>query len=203
MTNAALPAREAPEEWVPVDQRWLGLDRRTIAPALVLLVWAVLMGAVVPAVAESIPAKTIVVAPGDLIVLDGGIGFTPAPGWALVDGVLASGVPNAGPPSSVALTQGAVSIQVKTAKFTGTPAELLAKLRSNSVPTNRDSLQEVVTDSGERGVATRLQAGTSDAILSTFVINGVGVEVVVGGPANQAHGPTSDVAGMIKSLGRK
>ncbi|WFR73059.1 hypothetical protein P9209_04365 [Prescottella defluvii] len=43
---------------MPVDRRWLGLDRRTIAPALVVLALALLMGTVLPWINESTPTTT-------------------------------------------------------------------------------------------------------------------------------------------------
>ncbi|MFD6057503.1 hypothetical protein [Rhodococcus wratislaviensis] len=44
------PARpfEPDDRWVPVDRRWFGLDRATIAPALIVLAVASVMALILP-----------------------------------------------------------------------------------------------------------------------------------------------------------
>lgn len=42
-------AFEPPETWIPADRRWWGLDRRTVAPALVVFGLALVLAGVIPA----------------------------------------------------------------------------------------------------------------------------------------------------------
>ena len=64
------------ERWVPVDGRWLGLDRRTLVPALVVLAVAALMSIVLPAANKLTPYDDEVVE-GDVVSI-GVASFVPA-----------------------------------------------------------------------------------------------------------------------------
>jgi hypothetical protein len=197
---------EAPRDWVPVERRWLGPDRSTIRPALIVLGLAVLMALVIPAVDHAIPGGTRVRA-GDEIELRGGIRFTPAAGWVLTDGFLAGAEPRTGDADSATVADGAVSVRVRTAPYDGTPAALLEQIKRTTDALNGNQglhltgdTQAVRTASGQRGVIARYRGTSADGAIAAFVIDGTGVEVVVTGPPEVPDNPSQAIAQMIASI---
>ena len=49
------PRFEPDERWVPADTRFLGVDRRTIAPTLAVFALAVVMSVVLPVINATVP----------------------------------------------------------------------------------------------------------------------------------------------------
>ena len=93
--------RHVAHAWVPVERRWFGLDRRSLLPALVVFVIAIVLRSVIPWIDQAVPGHDVVRA-GDRLNLDRGLTVTPPVGWELVDGLLvgASTVqPGAGSPT--------------------------------------------------------------------------------------------------------
>ncbi|MGH3461323.1 MAG: hypothetical protein ACRDP9_07585 [Kribbellaceae bacterium] len=195
-----------PRDWVPVERRWLGLDRATIPPALVVLALAILMAVVVPAVDHAVPGGTRVRA-GDEVALRGGISFVPATGWILTDGVLRGREPRAGVGSTATVTDGPVALTVRTAPFTGTPTALLEQIKDTTDALNGShglhitgDVQAVQTAGGQRGVIARYRGTSSDGAIAAFVVDGTGVEVVVTGPPDVPGDPSAAIAGMIAGI---
>ncbi|GHH27657.1 hypothetical protein [Lentzea cavernae] len=149
----------APRGWVPVEHRFLGLDRRTFAPALGVLAIALLLLYGLPALNAVIPWHNEIRA-GDVLDLGDGSTAVPPVGWQLEDGVLA-GSGSASPASvQVQLTTGGAAIALRGAAFTGSAAAFLDQvLRSEGgAPGIDGSRGTVTTASGLVGVA---QASTS------------------------------------------
>lgn len=103
MTHANVTEREGPpparyepdDRWVPVDRRWFGLDRTTILPAAIVLAVAIVMSIVIPQINDAVSYDDPVVA-GDVMELQYGITFVPAPGWGITDGVREADTPVTG-----------------------------------------------------------------------------------------------------------
>jgi len=208
------PARSAAQEpfdpgdrWVPVDRRWLGLDRRTILPALVVLALALLMGSVLPAINQSV-AYDDKVAAGDVIEVDGGVTFVPPVGWGITDGVRSGQRPVSGSyPDTATVVDGDVSFSIKTAPFQGDANALLEQIRTTT--TALDGSQgfhftseptDIVTASGDRGVAARFQGARSDGLIAAFVFGDRGVQVTAYGSPDAIDNPTAEVAAMIAGI---
>ncbi|GAA3550766.1 hypothetical protein GCM10022197_02040 [Microlunatus spumicola] len=197
----------APEGWVPVERRWLGLDRGTLRPAAVVLAVAVLMIFVVPAVDRAVPAGRPVV-PGEVLALDGGVGFAPATGWDVVDGVRLGDPTRSGDyPSTASVVADAVSFGVTTAKFAGSPQQLLTQVEGLQERTGAGRGPQVVGDprpvrtaAGQDGVMTETRSATTTGLIAAFVIDGTGVEVVVSGPRDAGTGRAADVTTMVESI---
>ena len=68
------------EHDVPVEHRWLGLDRRTIAPALGVAILALFWAVVVPAIDRAIPEDRKVEA-GQVFGAGNGVTVAPPTGW--------------------------------------------------------------------------------------------------------------------------
>ncbi|HKI41092.1 MAG TPA: hypothetical protein VKA66_12040, partial [Mycobacterium sp.] len=73
---------------MPADQRWFGLDRRTIAPTLTVFALAFVMSVVLPLVNAAIPYRDLIRA-GDVMELQGDVTFVPDAGWGITSGVRA------------------------------------------------------------------------------------------------------------------
>ncbi|MFC0528783.1 hypothetical protein [Phytohabitans kaempferiae] len=197
----------APHTWVPVERRWFGFDRTTIAPALVVLALAVVLALVIPTVDHAISAGERV-RPGDVVVLQGDIEFIPATGWELTDGILRGEEPRSGAPSTAAVVRGPMSLSVRTGSFTGTPLALLDQIKQTTDELHgkrglhvTGGVAAIQTRGGDQGVIARYRGSSAAGVLAAFVIGGTGVEVVATGPPGTPAAPTQDVASMITSVG--
>jgi hypothetical protein len=203
------PAR--PADWVPVERRILGIDRRTIAPSLAVLVFVVLMAVVLPAVDESVDYDDPIVA-GDVMDLVGGrLTFVPAPGWNRVDGSLVGeGAPEAVGSASTVVT-GDVSVSITTGAFDGTPDELLDQINEvNDLLQDPRGLgsagprQEVTTPGGLTGVAETFTGLDERGLAAAFVVDvdgtSVGVEVVVRGSVESMNDHFEEITTMLDSM---
>jgi hypothetical protein len=195
-----------PQTWIPVERRWLGLDRATLAPALVVLALAAVMALAAPAIDHAVSGGTRVRA-GDVMVLQGGVQFVPAAGWELTDGILRGEEPRAGNPASATVVDGPVALTVRTGPFPGTPLALLEQIKQTTDELHgkhglhvTGGATAIQTASGEHGVIARYQGTSSNGALATFVIGGTGVEVVVTGPPKLPTDPAQVASGMITSI---
>ncbi|MBU8820886.1 hypothetical protein KL864_34025 [Mycolicibacterium goodii] len=119
---------EPGERWIPADRRWLGLDRRTVAPALAVVALVVVMDGVLPAVNDGVGYHDEVAA-GDVIAIDGGVTFVPEPGWGITSGVRLGDAPADGTyPDTATVVRGDISLTVHTDTFHGDVDELLTQI---------------------------------------------------------------------------
>ena len=112
---------------VPVDQRWLGMDKRGLPYALVALGLIALLTRIVPAINDAVAWDDPVEA-GDVLDLGAGITLTPPVGWQVEDGVLTSSsgpVPVSSSSATALVVDGTTSISVTNGSWDGTPDELL------------------------------------------------------------------------------
>lgn len=204
-------AAATPEGWVPVERRWVGLDRRTIAPALVVLGLAIVMSVVPYSIDQAVSYKEEVAA-GDEMQLDSTLGssvrFVPTPGWGIADG-LRVGNPRAGGtyPSSAEVVNGDVGLFVKVAPFDGDAEALLQQIRETTDALNDEAGFHVVGDpvpfqtaTGDVGVIANYQATGSEGLLAALVYDGAGVEIVATGPQDTPAATVEDIARMIASV---
>jgi hypothetical protein len=200
-----------PSDWVPVEHRILGIDRRTIAPALAVLAFMVLMAVGLPALDESVDYDDPIVA-GDVMDLIGGtLTFVPAEGWNRVDGSLVGegAVESVGSVSTVVIED--VALSVTTGEFEGTPDELLDQINELN-----DTLQdprglgaagpreEVTTPGGLTGVAETFTGLDQRGVTGAFVVDvdgtSVGVEVVVKGSVESMSEHFEEIIAMLDSM---
>lgn len=205
----AAPSR--PADWVPVEHRILGIDRRTIAPALGVLVFVAVMAVALPALDRSVDYDDPMAA-GDVMDLVGGtLTFVPAEGWNRVDGSLVGeGGPEAvGSVSTVAF--GDLSVTITTGEFDGTPDELLDQINDlNDALKDPRGLgaagprQEVTSASGLTGVAETFTGLEEKGVTAAFVVDvdgtSVGVQVVVKGSVESMGDHLEEVTTMLDSI---
>lgn len=205
------PDSVRPDGWVPVEHRILGIDRRTIAPALAVLAFVVFVAVVLPAVDESV-AYDDPIASGDVMDLVAGkLTFVPAEGWNRVDGSLVGegAVESVGSASNVVIED--VSVSITTGEFQGTPDELLDQINDlNDALEDPRGLgvagprEEVTSASGLTGVAETFTGLDERGIAAAFVVEvdgtSVGVEVVVRGSVESIEDHIEEIATMLDSM---
>lgn len=205
--------RPAPDEWVPVDERVLGFDKKTIWPGVVLLVVWALWAHVMPFINDKVSADNPIVS-GDVINLSlGEITFVPAVDWNLDAGLLLtpSTKDKVNVPSNAAVSSELVQYTVKTGNWDGTPDALLDQM----IDVNKNLGQLVVKQKGGRaditnadGVPGRLAyiVGPNDATLFAAYVfetgsgtstTPVGVEIEVRGQPGDIQDVAEEVAKMI------
>lgn len=198
---------EPDDRWVPVDRRWLGLDRATLLPATVVIVFAVVMAVVLPALDRAAPYDDVVAA-GDVLELDGEITFTPATGWGITAGVRASERPASGLyPDTATVVDGDVTVTVRTGVFTGDAEALLTRITTTAAALHgtrglhvTGEPETIVTATGARGVIAGYSGTHTDGVIAAFVFGDRGVQVVATGPADMPADTTDAVAHMITSI---
>lgn len=196
-----------PEGWVPVEQRWLGLDRRTIPPALVVIgLWLVMV--IVPASLNQAVEYDDEVVAGDVMQLGARVTFVPTPGWGIEEGLRASDATNSGEyPPDAKVVDGDVSLRVITAPFDGDAEALLDQIKETTDALNDEAGFHVVGDpvpfqtaAGEVGVIARYEATGSKGLLAALVFDGLGVEMIATGPQDTPTETVEDIARMIASV---
>jgi hypothetical protein len=194
--------------WIPVEQRRLGLDRRSLLPALVVLVIAVALRTGFPVIDSAVAGHEVVRA-GDRINLDRGLTVTPPVGWQVVDGLLVGArtvEPGAGSPEAT-LTQNGVSAQVRVAPFSGDANALLDQIdrnagRSGDHPAYTDGSRGAVTAAGGLvGVVENHTDTSGDGITAAYALpDGRGLVIQVTGAGNQLSAHTGQISAMLRSV---
>ncbi|GAB3074986.1 hypothetical protein [Micromonospora schwarzwaldensis] len=193
---------------MPVERRWLGLDRRTLLPALVVLVIAIVLRTVLPAIDQAVPVDNVIKA-GERINLDGGLTVAAPAGWELTDGILVGAnrvEPGAGSPSA-AFTQGGVNVQIRVAPFAGGPDALLDQVSRNDAESDRPEFTVTGTRAtlsaagGLTGVAENYTTASDDGILAAYTVpDGRGVVIEVVGTRSQLAANAAPINAMLRSV---
>ncbi|MFD6178181.1 MULTISPECIES: hypothetical protein [unclassified Isoptericola] len=202
VTEGASP----PPDWVPVERRWLGMDRRTLLPAAIVVVLVALAMWGLPALDRAVPVDDPAQA-GDVVRV-GDVEFDPAAGWNLDSGVLASDPPESGGfPDTAQVSKDGFVFSVASDEFDGTPRELMAQLQKNNerlkngATIDMGQVETFQTAQGERGVAGRFTFTGGTGLIAAYVFDGTGVEVVLTGPVETDDAQLEgDVVSMIRSI---
>lgn len=198
--------QSVPPDWVPVERRWLGMDRKTLLPAAVVVVLVALAMWGLPALDRAVPVDDPAQA-GDVVRVDD-VEFDPAAGWSIDSGVLASDPPESGGfPSTAEVSRDGFVFSVASDDFDGTPAELMAQLQKNNERLNDGTVidmgrvQTFQTAQGARGVIGRFTFTGGTGLVAAYVFDDTGVEVVLTGPVETEDAQLeADVVSMIRSI---
>ncbi|GAA0505929.1 hypothetical protein Ade02nite_91120 [Paractinoplanes deccanensis] len=195
--------------WVPVDRRLLGMDRRTLLPAAVVVLLFVIAVWVVPAIDDRVAVDDPIRA-GDVIQVGTDVQFVPVAGANLLAG-LRQGQP--GPagiyPGTAAVSYGGVTFEVIADTYRGTPAELLAQIKKTNeglrVPDDAGfhvtgDPVTITNGSGDHGVAADFEGTNGTGLVAAFVFGETGVEVEIVGPQQVPEGVTRQVVTMLQSV---
>jgi hypothetical protein len=203
-------------ESVPVDQRWLGMDKRGIPYAIVAVALILALHWAVPAIDNATKWDNPTVA-GDVIDLGSGIRITPPVGWQLEEGVRTTDdpiVPVNADALKVTLSNGAVTVAVAGAKWDGTADQLLDqynKVRETSdekadqvfaVTGDRSSF---VTSTGVTGVQEAYTSAGGDGRVFAFVVDDdsgrpIGIVVTATGTDGSLGEFDSQIQALVSSL---
>jgi len=201
---------EPDETFVPADRRWLGLDRRTVAPTLLVFTLAFVMAVVLPAIDNAVSYDDKVL-PGDVLAIAGDVTFVPEPGWGITSGVRLGDPPAGGqyPPKATVVDSGVV-FTVRSAPFRGDAAALLHQIKTTTDALNSDHGVHITgapgtmtTADGHSGVITAVTGPRSRGVLAAFVFDDYGVQAVAVGPAAESGIPDDAVNRMITSIRRE
>jgi len=209
-SSATSAVRFEPDEgWVPADMRFLGVDRRTIAPTLAVFALAVVMSVALPVINAKVPYHDVVKV-GDVIELQGGVTFVPDVGWGITSGVRAGQAPLSGEyPATGSVEQGALEFRVHTGQFDGDANQLLDQIETTSGAINHGrgvhmtgAHTTIVTDQGKQGATARVTGPHTGGVIAAFVFEGRGVEAVATGPSDAGAEPAAAALRMIRSISR-
>jgi hypothetical protein len=211
--------RRAPiEGHVPVEHRWLGLDRRTFPLAAVVLAIVAVFLVVLPAIDDAVAWDDEIEA-GDVLTLGQGITFVPPVGWQLVDGIRVGGEPIVGvsaASTTAAIGNGGVAVQVVRSGFDGTPDELLdqenrLRERSDAEPNRSFAVtgprSTITTRSGLAGVSEAYTSAAGEGRMLAFTLlagdagtTPTGIIVTIDGTAEQYAAQSEAIAALVDSL---
>lgn len=201
------PSVQTPPDWVPVERRFLGMDRVTLVPAAVVAALVAVTFWLLPAINGAIEVEDPIRA-GDVIQVDRTVEFVPAAGWNLVAGVRQGAAETTGGyPATAVLTSGGLTFEVIVDDFDGTSAELLKQVEKNNQRVKDTSFEvsgkpvTIENSNGDRGAMATFTSAGSDGFLAAYVFDGVGVEVVaVGSAAIDDNQLSNDIASMLRSV---
>jgi hypothetical protein len=199
------------------ERRLLGIDPRTVGPALVVLGLAVVMSVVLPSI-DSETAYRDQVHKGGIAEIADGITVVPASGWDLASGALVGKTRSpVGSTATTELVDGSVTFFVQAAPFDGPPSALLARINKINADLHHargraagtTDRYEVTTHQGVVGVAEDFVGVARQGSVVAFVFkspaqsinsHGEGVEIVAAGPAGAISRRRDDIVAMIRSI---
>ena len=198
-----------------------GIDPRTVKPALLVLVLAVVMSIVLPSV-DSDTSYRDTVHTGDIAAIADGITLVATPGWNLATGALTGHMRSpVGSTGTTQLVNGSVDFDVQAAPFAGTPSALLSRV--NKINTDLEHARggaaatsdryAVTTRQGVVGVAEDFVGVEKQGSIVAFVFRPrirstgsrgqatrEGVEIVVSGPKSSISRRRDKIVAMIRSI---
>ncbi|MEV6521800.1 hypothetical protein AB0M43_07680 [Longispora sp. NPDC051575] len=195
-------------DWVPVDRRLLGIDRRTLLPAGLVVALFLIAAWILPAVNDAVKVSDPIRA-GDVVQVGSGVLFTPMAGANLITGLRQG---DAGPtgsyPATAAVSYQGVVFEIVTDTYQGTPAQLLEQIRKTDEGLRgaaggfrvTGAPVTVSTATGQQGVAARVEGVNMVGLVAAFVFGGTGVEVEVIGPQAVSASVAPDIAAMLRSV---
>jgi hypothetical protein len=206
----------------PAERRLLGLDLRTVVPALVVLALAGVMSLALPSI-DNNTSYSHEVRRGDVVRLASGITLVPASGWDVASGAIVGHTRSAvGSTASTELVQGSLRFSVEAAPFAGTPSSLLTRINDIDAKFHHDRGRaaqmtpryDVTTKQGAVGVAQDFVGVARQGSVIAFVFGqraqsttakggqptSEGIEVVVSGPPDVLTRHRDAIVGMIRSI---
>jgi hypothetical protein len=192
---------------IPVEHRFLGLDRRTIPLAAVALAVWLLWVVVVPAIDEAVPWRDVT-RPGDVLQVTATVTMTPAVGWGVQSGLRTTDRTKSGENSEdVVLVNGGVTFQVTSGPWTGTPAQLLDQVTLITGTVIGQSFRitqgaaTIRTADGDVGVLESFATPRVEGLVAALVYGGDGLQIQAVGTPEQLAARAGDVQRMISSIG--
>ena len=193
---------------VPVEHRWLGLDRRSIPYGLVAFAVIALWAWVLPWVNAQV-AWDDTTGAGEAFQVTTEVTMTVAPGWGVVSGLRTVDEPRGGDEAreveQTVLVKDGVVLAIQQGPFEETATRLLEQVNRitgaqvSGYHVSGDT-HNVTTAAGLRGVTEDFNSATGAGTVTAFVVDDQGIEIQVAGPQAQLTALKSEVRSMIHSL---
>lgn len=211
MSDTGAMAAETPGRrpgHVPVEHRWLGLDRRTLATGLAVLALALLWAVVLPAIDEAVPQDREVKA-GTVLGAGRGVTVVPPVGWNIVSGLDVSAA-GSGLPSQqeVEVTSGGTTVRVEAVTWDGSLRALLdraAEVHEDDPSTDpgwhlTGAAGTLRTDEGVTGIGEAYTSASDGGRLVALLHDGVGALVTTSSDHAELAAHRRAVDDMIASI---
>ena len=165
----ATGTEQGPRDWVPVEHRFLGLDRRTFAAGFSALGIALALIYGSQALNAAIPWHNEIRA-GQVLDLGGGATAVPPVGWQLEQGTLTDGAGASATGLEVLLASGGATIEMDGTSFNGSADAFLDQVERSEgdTPGITSARGSVTTDAGLVGVVESGTGPSGDAIDVAF-----------------------------------
>lgn len=192
-------------ERVPAEHRVLGLDRRTLPPALFVIAIFFLFTVIVPRVDAAIGWDDPVQA-GEQLALTDTIVFTPVSAWDVETGYRVGPDGPGQRSGEVVIAGDGVTFQITPDTFDGDPNQLLDQTEKVTSRTTDPSFRvesdrtTLTTTTGATGVVQSYSSLDNDGLVAAFVIDGTGLKVTAYGPPTQMTATADDIRDMIISI---
>jgi hypothetical protein len=175
---------EAPRGWVPVEHRFLGLDRRTFKAGFSALAVALVLIYGWQALNAAIPWHNQIRA-GQVLDLGGGATAVPPVGWQLEQGTLTGGSGAAATSLQVLLASGGATIEMDGTSYDGSAAGFLDQVQRSEgdTPGITGARGTLTTDAGLVGVVQSRTGPSGDGIDVAFKMAVGTTQVVNSAPA--------------------
>jgi hypothetical protein len=156
-------------EWIPVEHRLLGLDRRTFKPALIALVIGLVLIYGLQGLNAAIPWRNEIRA-GQVLDLGSGATAVPPVGWQLESGTLTGGAGAVATSLEILLASGGAKIEIVGTTYEGSAAAFLDQVGRSQGDSARVSSGQgtVTTDAGLVGVVKSQTGPSGDGIDVAF-----------------------------------
>jgi hypothetical protein len=156
-------------EWIPVEHRLFGLDRRTFKPALIALVIGLVLIYGLQGLNAAIPWRNEIRA-GQVLDLGSGATAVPPVGWQLESGTLTGGAGATATSLQILLASGGAKIEIVGTTYDGSAAAFLDQVRRSQGDSSRVSSGQgtVTTDAGLVGVVKSQTGPSGDGIDVAF-----------------------------------
>jgi hypothetical protein len=188
---------------VPVEHRWFGFDRRTLGPAVAVLLLALLWAVVLPAIDEAVPQDREV-EPGTVLDVGQDVTVVPPVGWGIESGLTVEDAVPA--PPLVEVVSGATRVTVSTVTWDGTLAELLERVNEIHEDSSDPDWHvaggqtSVTTDQGVTGISEPFQAGSRVGLVAAFLLGDVGVQFIASSSSTELGQHQREIQAMVASI---
>ncbi|WNV87173.1 hypothetical protein [Umezawaea sp. Da 62-37] len=181
----AVRTQDPSGERVPVEHRFLGLDRRTFGVGFLVLGIALVLIYGLPALNAAIPWHNEIRA-GDVLDLGDGATAVPPVGWQLEDGTLTTGAGTTPSTVHVELASGGAKVELRGTSYQGSAGGFLDQVgrsEGDDVPAVTGPRDTVTTAAGLVGVVESSTGPGGDGLDVAFKMATGPAEAVDAAPA--------------------
>ena len=181
---------------VPVEHRVLGLDRRTITPAVIIAVIVMFYAVIIPYVDGLVDHDSAVEA-GTSLVIGEGVSIVPPAGWEVTDRTALDA-------GSLELHNSGILVNATVGPFTGELDDLLAYADgigddAESAVVHHEASSIVAAD-GTAGLEEHWDGVNTEGLLAVFSDGTLGVVIAVEGPQPIVTRHQQELGQMIRSV---